>query len=216
MKLSKSKTIIMVVVLVLIGSLTLGYFYNRAVTNLEKTMIARVRADMEAKAKAEREVDRQKFADEKVKWNETIALAGEAYSKKNIEAANERRAKEAARRANESLNADWQVKFENCNRAHKETILSWDLSDKFKSAAQDDLVAGFNLKIAGMEKRILGLDKSVEDGSKELFDVKEKLALSLWKLRKRIVHGPVGLVTYRNGGPDASVGYGIMFIFGRF
>lgn len=202
MKISKPAAVI-AAGLVVIFAVTMLYLYNRSLSQIEAAMAGELKQKAEAKAKAAFDKERQAFEEKQAEWMKDAAHAGEAYSKKTVEAEKNRQAAEAARRANASLNASWEVKYGKLDTIYKATLVDWKVSDEARDAAHAaevnrlcDVVDLANGRIQELNWRIEGkFDDAgalVEPGYiQQTATLRAQLALEKKKGRRKFLNGLV-------------------------
>jgi multidrug efflux pump subunit AcrA (membrane-fusion protein) len=211
MKLSKT-TAAIAVGLIIVFVVSVLYLYNRDVRRIETIAVAEIRAKIEKEEAAKREKERAELEAKIALHEKEVIYKTQLYEDARTDAAKERAAKEAARRANASLDASWQIKYSNESKAHGETIEAWAASDKLQAENHAGIVAEFNMLVDDMKRNIGTLQKDQDEKAKTILDLKASLALEKRKSGRRLVWG-----AYVGGGIDkkASAGIGIMYYIGR-
>jgi hypothetical protein len=210
MKLSKPAAIAGVVAL-LVFVFSILYLYNREKDRVKKYIIAELAEKMRKEEAAKYEKERQAFAARIELKNAIIAAAGQKYNDEHTVAVNERAAKEAARQANASLNASWEIKFTNCNEAHRQTLIDWGASDGRIQKAHDEEIKGHVDKELELTGRIADLEKDQDAKSAKIIELTANLALAESKDHWLVAYfgGGLSYDALKNIQPSLQVGIGI-------
>ena len=134
MKLSKPVVAVLIGLLV-VFVVSVFYFYNREIRRIEEYAVNEVKTKAEAKAKAAFDKERLEFERRQEAWLEQAKVAGEAFSHKSQEAESQRKRADELRKANGSLNAAWEVKYQGLDSLYQSTLTDWELSDKMQAVA---------------------------------------------------------------------------------
>jgi uncharacterized protein YxeA len=173
MKLSKPVVAVLIGLLV-VFVVSVFYFYNREIRRIEEYAVNEVKTKAEAKAKAAFDKERLEFERQQEAWLEQAKVAGEAFSHKSQEAESQRKRADELRKANGSLNAAWEVKYQGLDSLYQSTLTDWELSDKMQAVAHKQEVDALSGALESAGARIVKLNLAIEGE----FDISGKLVKS--------------------------------------
>ncbi len=213
MKLSKGVTAIIVTAIVIFIS-TLLYLYNRSISDLEARMAGEIKARAQAAAKAAFDKERAEFNRKQKQWIETATQAGKAYAAKAEDAERYRKDAERARKDNAANLLTWEEKYKKCDDGQKAIIKEWGASDIEKDKLHLVQVTALDKQITGLNIRLTDIESKYNTAESKRISLSIDNLVLKRKLRRRVVFGPSAIMFYRNGQPDAALGFGATYRVG--
>ena len=189
MKLSKT-TLTVLVGVIIIFIVTVLYLHNREISRIENIAVAEIRAEVKREQAELRTKEQAELKAKIVVHEDAIVEKTKQYEDARADAEKERKAKEAARKANTSLNQSWQQKYNIESKAHEITIIDWAKSDKRIDEQHKKVINELQDEIGTLKGSIFDYQEDQKAGDKKILNLKSDLALEKRKGKRRFGWGP--------------------------